>query len=336
MYNVISRRTVQQNKLRHNAAAMTKFEFLLSLSKPVIPLCCLVVTGQVFNGLIPSLIVGHTLRQWVPPITSEALHLVVLVFGILHTVIGVSEGQVVQAAEQGSQVIPLTWEYGFRDVITIANLAMLGAAFSCYCSNGNEPGFVTTFGAGVALRMLAVDVIPYAVTNPVQAWLHSMKVVLANAEGVATRCGGGVGDCAGGPFRMLFGSYSLEAVQIGTLVLRFYLMLLPLLYTSQWSLRTLLAARKLSRGKTGAQALLIKCFVLSMSGAALCYALATLPLNGVNGSLSNFVVAIVVGCVCESLLSLYEVVQVKFTGRNGIEAQGMLLQLFFFLVFIGL
>jgi len=77
---------------------------------------------------------------------------------------------------------------------------MLGASFTVHAANGNEPGFVSIFAAGLALRMKMHDVIPSVIAGSFQTLLVQMKVVLANAEEVVTRCGGGIGDCAGGPF----------------------------------------------------------------------------------------------------------------------------------------
>ena len=37
---------------RAYAATVVQFELLLSTSKPIIPLCCLLATGQVFNGIM--------------------------------------------------------------------------------------------------------------------------------------------------------------------------------------------------------------------------------------------------------------------------------------------
>lgn len=48
------------------AAAALKYDFLLSLTKHVIPLLSLVATGQIFNGLFSSMILSYVLRNWVP------------------------------------------------------------------------------------------------------------------------------------------------------------------------------------------------------------------------------------------------------------------------------
>jgi len=332
LYDILARRTKNgSNKMRLNGAMQTKFEFLLTLTKPIIPLAMLLITGDVYSGLIPALIIGQTIRDVVPPISAEAMHLVVLLAGALHTIIGVSEGQVQAYAEQNSAAVPLIWEYDYRDVVALANIAILGAAFSCYACHGNEPQFICTFGAGVSMRLLAADLMPAGVSASLTGLLYSFKLVLANAEGVATRCGGGVGDCAGGPFRMLFGSYSLETVQWGTLGFRFLLMLLPLLYTAQWALRTLIALRKTVRPN---HRRIGQCFCLMLGGMVLCWVLATLPLNGVNGSLSNFIVAIAVAALWESLLATYEVVKVVYTNAGTIEKEGVMLQVIFLVIFI--
>jgi hypothetical protein len=50
------------------------------------------------------------------------------------------------------QLITLQWQWSSRDVVTLANLAQLGATFAAASQCGNEPGFVTTFAAGVSMR----------------------------------------------------------------------------------------------------------------------------------------------------------------------------------------
>jgi hypothetical protein len=336
LHHVIGRRTVQQGKMRNVAASLVKFEFLLTLTKPVVPLAMLVATGTVYNGLIPSMIIGHTIREWVPAFTCETLYCVVFFFGVVHTYIGVSEGQIAFAAEQNSAFIPLAWEYSFRDVVSVANLAMLGASFSAHAANANEPGFVTAFASGLAVRTQLAEVVPAVLAGSFTRGLAQMKLVLANAEEVVTRCGGGIGDCAGGPFRMLFGAQkeNLSAVQFGIQAAQAYLLLLPLLHTSQWALRAYIAWGKWRRGKEGAGQTVVQCAALSVGGATLCYTLATLPFNGVNGSLIHYLVLVIVGILWESLLATYEVVEVTYFAEGAVTKEGTFVQVFFFLIFV--
>ena len=65
MRSVLALRT--DPNVRAYAASLVQFELLLSTSKPVIPLCCLIATGQVFNGIFFSIATAQ-----VPPPPSPA------------------------------------------------------------------------------------------------------------------------------------------------------------------------------------------------------------------------------------------------------------------------
>jgi hypothetical protein len=121
--------------------------------------------------------------------------------------------------------------------------------------------------------------------------------------------------------------------QVGILVASAYLLVLPTLHASQWGLRSYQAFRKWGKGKEGAAQRCGQCAVLSLAQLCLCWTLATLPYNGVNGSLVHFVIVAVVGCLWESLLSTYEVVSVNWN-EGGVSKEGAMLQLFFFIIFI--
>ena len=71
-----------------------------------------------------------------------------------------------------------------------------------------------SFGAGVALRMAMFEVTPSWVSKYVAGLLKDIKVVLPDADELAVRSGGGVGDCGGGVFRSLFGVISKGRNQV--------------------------------------------------------------------------------------------------------------------------
>lgn len=56
--------------------------------------------------------------------TTSTLHFIAILFGGLHTVLGVNDVQ--QAV---GSILVLQWQWSFRDVLAIANLVSLGATF---------------------------------------------------------------------------------------------------------------------------------------------------------------------------------------------------------------
>ena len=62
---------------------------------------------------------------------------------------------------------------------------------------------------------------------------------------MAAQSGGGIGDCGGGPFRMLFGDYASSAA----LCVRLALLVLPLLHATMWTTRFLRYAPQVSHRK---------------------------------------------------------------------------------------
>lgn len=82
-----ARQSVERRPLpnaRGAAAAAIQFELLLGITKPIVPLVCLVATGQVFNGLLFSMIIAQTLGR-VPAMRHETIHLLVFLCGALPT-----------------------------------------------------------------------------------------------------------------------------------------------------------------------------------------------------------------------------------------------------------
>ena len=87
----LSAETPMKNRL--DAAAVMKMDLLLPLTKPVIPLVMLLASGQVWSGLVPSLVVMHVMRKFVPEMNYETQHLLCFVFGFLHTLLGITAVQ---------------------------------------------------------------------------------------------------------------------------------------------------------------------------------------------------------------------------------------------------
>mmetsp|Transcript_85438 Transcript_85438/g.242217 ORF Transcript_85438/g.242217 Transcript_85438/m.242217 type:complete len:670 (+) Transcript_85438:105-2114(+) len=296
-------------KARQAAATAVQFDLLLILTKPVIPLFMLVAVGQVWNGLFPSLIIGHVLRRWVPQMSYEAHHLLVSFFGVAHTLLGVSAGQVEDIANSaGGKVLHLAWHWSFKDVLAVMHMCMLGSMVAAMSALGNEPSFGASFAAGIALRIAcAQDSIrglgfTKVWADTIEVNLRDLGVVLDKSEEVVAYSGNGIGDCGGGPFRMLFGE---ATARWAALALKAWLLLIPLLATLQWLQRTIHAGRNL--GKRFKTARFVQRVVLFLLGLSHCVMIAKMELNASNGALGNFWVAMLFGCAGESLLSTYDV-----------------------------
>jgi hypothetical protein len=312
-------------KARQNAANTVQFDLLLILTKPIIPLCMLIALGQVWNGLFSSLFIGHVLRRWVPQMSYEAHHLLCVFFGAAHTLLGVSASQVEEYANrEGAKVLHLAWAWSFKDVLAVLHMCLLGATVTAMSSLGNEPSYAASFAAGLALRIaLAQDSVRGLsaftyVANQAEAYLKDVGVSLVSSEEVVAYSGDGIGDCGGGPFRMLFGeSMAFWASRI----LKAWLLLIPLLSAAQWLLRTVHAGRML--GKRHKTTRFVQRVILFIIGLLQCIMLANHELNAANGVLGNFWIAMLFGCAGESLLSTYDV-----------RATGPVRQIVFLLLFL--
>jgi len=297
-------------KARQNAANAVQFDLLLILTKPIIPLIMLIASGQVWNGLFSSLFIGHALRKWVPQMGYEAHHLLCMFFGSMHTLLGVSASQVEDYANrEGAKVLQLAWTWSFKDVLAIMHMCLLGSTVTAASSLGNEPSYASSFAAGIALRIaLAQDsvkgqaVFQFA-SRKIEEKLKLAGVVIVASEEVVAYSGDGIGDCGGGPFRMMLGdgAQSLWASRI----LKVLLMVMPLMATCQWLLRTVHAGKML--GKRRKTTRFVQRLILFVLGLLQCFLFANLELNAGNGALGNFWVAMLFGCVGESLFCTYDV-----------------------------
>uniref|UniRef100_A0A7S1S932 Uncharacterized protein n=1 Tax=Alexandrium catenella TaxID=2925 RepID=A0A7S1S932_ALECA len=294
---------------RKKAAEAVQFDFLLIMTKPIIPLFMLIASGQVWNGLISSLLIGHGLRRWVPQMSCEAHHLLCAFFGVIHTLLGVSSRQVEDYANsQDNKVLHLAWSISFKDILSIMHMCMLGSTVTAAASLGNEPSYAASFGAGIALRIaIAQDSIRgfgiiSTVGRSMEVWLRSLGIVLDAAEDVVAYSGGGIGDCGGGPLRMLFGEGQARWAAVA---LKAWLMLLPALAAMQWLQRTLHAGRNM--GKRFKLLRFVQRAVLSALGIGQLILFGRMELNASNGALDNFWIAMLIGCVVESLLSTFDI-----------------------------
>lgn len=299
-------------KARQEAADAVQFDLLLILTKPVIPLFMLISVGQVMNGFFSSIFIGHVLRKWVPKMTYETHHLLCLFFGVVHTFLGVSAQQVEEFSNRDDRkILHLAWSWSLKDVMSVMHMCLLGATVTATAALGNEPSFATSFAAGIALRIaMAQDSVRgLRATTLAASWvdarLHDLGVKLESAEEVVTYSGYGIGDCGGGPFRMLFGD---DYARYAAFALKAWLMAMPLLATLQWAHRAHRAhcmyreKRKFWKlWRAGQRAL------LCALGALQCCLLGAAELNATNGALANFWVAMLIGAVGESLMSTFDI-----------------------------
>jgi len=297
-------------KARQAAANAVQFDLLLIFTKPVIPLFMLIALGQVWNGLFSSLFIGHALRRWVPQMSNEAHHLLCSFFGVVHTLLGVSAQQVEDYAQrEGKKVLHLAWSWSFKDVLSVMNMCQLGSTVTAMAALGNEPSFSASFAAGIALRIaIAQDSmrglsIMKSGARWIEASLRDLGVAIDAAEEVVAYSGDGIGDCAGGPFRMVFG----DGPQAGwcATALKAWLMIMPLLSTLQWFQRTVHASKNL--GKRWKLTRFVQRVILCLLGIIQCVMIGSFELNASNGALGNFWVAMLFGCAGESLLSTYDI-----------------------------
>lgn len=311
-------------KARQIAAAAVQFDLLLILTKPVIPLFMLLATGQVWNGLFSSLFIGHALRRWVPQMSYEAQHLLCAFFGVVHTVLGVSAGQVEDYANQeGRTVLHLLWSWSFKDILAVMHMCLLGSTVTAVAALGNEPTYASSFAAGIAIR-IAIAQDSVSGLGPVKSaasWfsesLRHLGVKLDAAEEVVAYSGHGIGDCGGGPFRMLFGDG--PQARWAAFALKAWLMLLPVLATMQWLQRSINASRNLR--KRWKLTRFVQRVIMTLLGMVQCFLIWSFELNASNGALGNFWIAMLFGCAAESLLSTYDI-------------RGPIRQIFFLLLFL--
>lgn len=297
-------------KARKKAADAVQFDMLLILTKPIIPLCMLIAMGQVWNGLFSSLFIGQALRRWVPAMSYEAHHLLCMFFGAVHTLLGVSAAQVEEYANrEGQKILALAWSWSFKDVLCVMHMSLLGSTVTSMSSLGNEPSYAGSFASGIALRIaLAQDSVKSLgplqfAAGKLEGTLRNLGLQLVATDEVVAYSGDGIGDCGGGPFRMLFGDG--PASTWAARILKVWLMIMPLCASLQWLLRTIHAGKMLGKRKKTTR--FVQRLILCILGLVQCLLLASMELNASNGALGNFWVAMLFGCIGESLMCTYDV-----------------------------
>eukprot|EP00750_Incisomonas_marina_P016609 INCI19216.2.p1 GENE.INCI19216.2~~INCI19216.2.p1 ORF type:complete len:755 (-),score=116.87 INCI19216.2:1128-3392(-) len=287
------------------AAGAVQGDFVLSVTKPVIPLALLIATGENMNGFWSSLVIMSFLQR-LPKIGADALHLGVFFFGVVHTFLEASAVHRMETAAGDMQVV-LKWQWTLSDVLLAANLVLVGSTFASVSRNGNGPALLSSFASGVAVRVLMSMLVPAGAAEAASsAWEalfppDEMLVQFQTNAEVSSWAGAGVGDCGGGPLRMFF-SQSAEIVDV---CLRSFLIVLPALHALQWSFRVY---RAMVSGRRRRRWLRVcRRMVFAVGAFAQCYLIMRLTLGGLNGSLVGFFAVLVFATHVESLLNTYDV-----------------------------
>ena len=208
----------------------------------------------------------------------ELLHLLLVGAGALHTLLGVSEHGSSAAAADALQ---LQWRPSFRDVLSVAVVALLGAtaASAQRGGGGSAPPFCCSFAAGTAIRMAFYDILsPSGDTNLVGAALthffgmaaqalHAFAgVEIVGSDAVAVRCVHPHGTCGGGVVRSVVAWLAANevraswlpplddqlAARLWTCAIKATLLALPSLAAAQWGLRAAQAMRAVHAIKAAA------------------------------------------------------------------------------------
>lgn len=286
-------------------------EMLIVLTKPVLPLLMVVCTGQVWSGLITSTLMWEVMRK-IPSFHYETLHLFCVLFGFLHTWIGVTPDEIENRAG-GAANQRLLWEWNFRDCVFILFLIMAGALAQSYSRLGNEPYFTSSFGSGVVMRiLLTTDFVQdfgfvQYLSGLTTDLLSAVNIEVTTSDEMVTYSGGGIGGCGGGMFEMFVGE---EYSSYLALLAKIVLMALPLLCTMQWVVRAL---RGIKANRT-AKFTLLRRFPriiyrswLAFFGLVQIIFLATLSFNEAHGGMTSFYMTVMVGVVLESFLATFDI-----------------------------
>eukprot|EP00124_Ichthyophonus_hoferi_P000662 Ihof_evm9s26 gene=Ihof_evmTU9s26 len=228
--------------MRDFGVSVVQFEFFLHLTKNIIPLITVALFGEAFNGLLFSVVIGWVVRRF-PQMGYETLHLWCFAFGLAHTYLGLSASEIISKSEGNGGVIVLSWTWAFRDMITLAVLAAQGAIFAAATGMGNEPLFTSSFTAGIAARLWVYEWVSYLQIDGSQLLSaigvdpSTLPFTIANEADASIRATFSIGSCGGGPLRALAGDYSTWAA----FYVKLACVILPVLYTLQWSVRFYLA-----------------------------------------------------------------------------------------------
>ncbi len=89
-WELVSRSGPIVERVKLAASLGVQNEFLLSITKPILPLIALVTLGNNFNGVMTSIFIMRFLSGRVPKLGFVVLHVVTVVFGLIHTILRVS------------------------------------------------------------------------------------------------------------------------------------------------------------------------------------------------------------------------------------------------------
>lgn len=287
-------------------------EMMVILTKPILPLVMVVMFGQVWSGLFMSVVMWEAYRR-IPTFFYEYHHLLCMMFGFIHTWIGVTASEVERQAENEHGVQRLLWEWSYRDCIMVLFLCLTGAENSVYSSLGNEPAYTSSFASGIALRILfesdfvrdfsLTKMLRDSVTNK----LHFYGIQVDTADEQLVYGGGGVGDCGGGTFEMFVGE---DWSGVVSFIVQIALCMLPLLYAVMWIQRGVKGYTSVKRSSnlyTRRLPRICARMTLGVGGlmqVALCLAVS---LNTSHGGLYNFWLSMLVGVWMESMISTYDI-----------------------------
>ena len=287
------------------AAGAVQNDFVLSITKPIIPLALLITTGENMSGFWSSLVIMSFLQR-IPKMRAANLHLALFFFGVVHTFLEASAVRRVETSAGDTQVV-LKWQWGLSDVLLASNLVLMGSTFAAVSRNGNGPGMLSSFASGVAVRILASMVTPASLAHLAHtAWeslfpADDMLVQFQPSSEVSSWAGGGVGDCGGGPLQMFFS----QGASVVDIVLRGFLLVMPVLHAAEWGItayRSMTSGKRRGRVARGARNCLF-----TFGALAQCFIVLKVSLNGLNGSLIGFFVVLVFATHVESLLNTYDV-----------------------------
>jgi len=309
---------------RAYAASVVQFELLLSTSKPIIPLCCLLATGQVFNGIFFSIATAQVLHR-LPALRAETQHLLVLLVGAVHTLVCAGKSQLMELEKAPEGLLQLQWTWGMRDVFAIANMLLIGASFSTAAATFNEPPFCASFAAGLALRIAIYEVCPPWLGEGLRRLMRSQNLEYVGLDQVAARAVGRIGSCGGGPVRAALGGWGVGWLpHVAAIGCKATILVIPLLAAAQWGVRAATAWKRLRRegARQGEKVRRIKmsnellvpvlrrrcaaAVVMHVCMLLLVGLVTQYELNGLNSELGTFLVLACAGCLFESLLSSYD------------------------------
>eukprot|EP00397_Hematodinium_sp_SG-2012_P001888 GEMP01001893.1.p1 GENE.GEMP01001893.1~~GEMP01001893.1.p1 ORF type:complete len:703 (+),score=97.82 GEMP01001893.1:211-2319(+) len=311
-WSLVTRRLKGKEQLcRSVGAKNVQVELLVVLTKPILPLLMVVMFEQVWSGIVTSMLMWEFYRR-IPSLFYEYHHLLCMIFGFLHSWIGVTASEVERLAGNDNSVQRLLWEWSYRDCLMIIILCLCGAQNAVHSSLGNEPAFTSSFASGIALRIfVASDFIQnLTVTKWIQEFtmetLRDRGIQVITADEMLVYGGGGVGDCGGGTLEMFVGE---DWCWLLSRIVQAALCMLPLLYACMWMQRGIKGYENVRGSKNMYTRRLPRIFArlaLGLGGLAQVILCLVVSFNTSHGGLYNFWLSVLVGIWFESILISYD------------------------------